>query len=43
MLKKYVFVVKVYRHFLLLLYIKCPEECSDNVLKVCDSTQEYDK
>lgn len=43
MLKKYVFVVKVYHHFLLSLYIKCPEECSDNVLKVCDSTQEYDK
>lgn len=43
MLKKYVFEVKVYLHFLLSLYIKCPEECSDNVLKVCDSTQEYDK
>lgn len=33
MLKKYVFVVKVYRYFLFLLYIKCFEECFDNVFK----------
>lgn len=37
MLKKYVFVVKVYFYFLFLLYIKCFEECFDNVFKVCDS------